>query len=340
MIIDNRRKALRHKKYMLLVFIWTLTVLSAPSISQSAVTVFKDYLFENPPAVVLSRLVPQKGCQTDSATGELRILVFGDNGTGDENQLKVAGAMQKFCEKNGCDLALMLGDNIHPQGVRSADDPQFVEKFEKPYEGLCIPFYAILGEHDWGRKDERYNWKAQVEYSQRSSRWRMPSDVYSLTIGDLKILALNTNVLDSSPAQVDWLNKELGNSQARWNLVLGHKPIHSYGYHGDTDFMTALVLPLLCGRADLYLSAHEHNLQVLKADCGLPLFISGAGGKLRPEKETGPRSLFAAPELGFTYLQVKENVILVKVVSAEGEIMYSSSLLKQKRSDPKGVKAP
>ena len=42
--------------------------------------------------------------------------------------MKVAAAMQKFCEKNGCDLALMLGDNIHPQGVRSADDPQFIQE--------------------------------------------------------------------------------------------------------------------------------------------------------------------------------------------------------------------
>ncbi len=316
--------------FLLWVFIWTLTALIAPSISQSAVTVFKDYVFESPPAVILPRLIPQKGCRPEAADSELRILVFGDSGTGDENQIKVAVAMQTFCEKNGCDLALMLGDNIHPRGVRSVDDLQFIKKFEKPYEGLCIPFYAVLGEHDWGRKYEMYNWKAQIEYSQRSSRWRMPSDVYSLTIGDLKVLALNTNVLDSSQAQVDWLKKELGNSQARWNLVMGHKPIHSYGYHGDTGFMTALVLPLLCGRADLYLAGHDHNLQVLKTDCGLPLIVSGAAGMFRTEKETGPRSLFAAPELGFAYLQVKDDVILVQMVSAEGKILYSSSVSKKK----------
>lgn len=324
--------------FLLLGFIWMLTFLSAPSAGLAAVTVFKDYIFQDPPAVVLAGLIPQKGCRPEPPNQEMRILVFGDNGTGDENQMKVASAMQTFCEKNGCDLALMLGDNIHPQGVQSAEDPQLIQKFEKPYEGLCIPFFAILGEHDWGRKDEMFNWKAQIEYSQRSTRWRMPGDVYSVTIGEVKILALNTNVLDSSKAQVAWLQKELENSPARWNLVMGHKPIHSYGYHGDTDFMVAQVLPLLCGRADLYLSAHEHNLQVLQAECGLPLLISGAGGKLRPEKETGPRSLFAAPELGFTYLQVKENVILVQVISAAGEILFSTSLPKQKRSDRKGVK--
>ena len=172
--------------------------------------------------------------------------------------------------------------------------PSLSKKFEKPYEGLCIPFYAILGEHDWGRKDEMYNWKAQVEYSRRSPRWRMPSDVYSLTIGDLKILALNTNVLDNSPAQVDWLKKELGNSKARWNLVMGHKPIHSYGYHGDTDFMTALVLPLLCGRADLYLSAHEHNLQALRPIAVCPCSSPEPGESFDRKKKRG-RAVFLPP---------------------------------------------
>lgn len=320
------------------VFMTILTFLGTPAVSPAAVTVFKDYLFQDPPNVVLTGLISRKGCRPDTPNRELRILVFGDNGTGDGNQKKVASAMQKFCEKNGCDLALMLGDNIHPQGVQSVEDPQFITKFEIPYEGLCIPFFAVLGEHDWGRKDEMYNWKAQIEYSQRSSRWRMPGDVYALTVGEVKLLALNTNVLDGSKAQVDWLKKELENSTARWNLVMGHKPIHSYGYHGDTDFMVAQVLPLLCGRADLYLSAHEHNLQVLQADCGLPLLISGAGGKLRPEKEKGPRSLFAAPELGFTYLQVKADVILLQVVSVDGEILYSSSLPKQIGIDRKGAK--
>jgi len=306
-------------------------LLAAPAPGLGApVTVYADYVFEQPPDVVLSKLPRFKGCAPDSEGKETRILVFGDSGSGDENQLKVAAAMQKFCEKNGCDLALMLGDNMYPQGVQSVDDPKFITTFEKPYEGLCIPMYPVLGEHDWGRKGELSNWKAQIEYTKRSQRWRMPSDVYSITIGDLKILALNTNVLDTSPEQVAWLKKELDDSAARWNLVMGHKPINSYGYHGDTDFMVAQVLPLLCGRADLYISAHEHNQQVLKADCGLPLLVSGSAGKLRTESAAGPRTLYSLPELGFMYLQVQQDAITVQVLSVSGESRYSYAIPKRK----------
>jgi hypothetical protein len=175
-----------------------------------------------------------------------------------------------------------------------------------------------------------YNWKAQIEYSKKSKIWHMPSDVYSITFGDLKIFALNTNSFPISKYQKNWLQEELGKSKVRWNLVIGHKPIHSYGYHGDTDFMVRDVLPLLCGRADLYLSAHEHNEQVLKADCGLPLIIPGSTAKPRPIKAKGPRTLFVNDEPGFAYLQVKDNELTVQLVTAAGEIIYTLVIPKDK----------
>jgi tartrate-resistant acid phosphatase type 5 len=251
-----------------------------------------------------------------------KILVFGDSGTGDETQMKVAKAMKEFCGKNGCQFALMLGDNFYPAGVESADDPQFIEKFETPYAGLGIPIFVVLGEHDWGRKGDMYNWKAQIDYSQKSKFWHMPSDVYSITLENIKIFALNTNSFPISKYQKNWLKEELGKSTARWNLVFGHKPIYSYGYHGDTKFMIEEALPILCGRADLYLAGHEHNDQVLRADCGLPLVISGSAGKPHLEKASGPRTLFASTEPGFTYLHIKNDELVVQMVSVTGEIQY------------------
>jgi hypothetical protein len=52
--------------------------------------------------------------------------------------MKVARAMEKFCAERGCHLGLMLGDNFHPTGVRSVDDPQFIEKFEKPFKNSLL----------------------------------------------------------------------------------------------------------------------------------------------------------------------------------------------------------
>jgi hypothetical protein len=318
-----------------------LALLAAPAgVVSAPVTVYQDYVFRQPPAVVLSNLPRLKGCAPDAAAVGTRILVFGDGGTGDAAQVQVAAAMQAFCEKNGCDLALMLGDNIYPDGVQGVADPRFLSQFEQPYAGLCIPVYAVLGEHDWGRKGATADWRAQIEYTGRSPRWRLPADVYSLTVGDLKILALNTNTLDTSPEQVAWLRRELETSAARWNLVLGHKPINSYGYHGDTDFMVAKALPLLCGKADLFIGAHEHNQQVLRADCGLPQIVSGSAGKLRTENPSGPRTLFAAAELGFTYLQVQHDAILVQEISARGEVRYSFAVPRRETAAPGSSGAP
>ena len=289
---------------------------------EAAVTLPGEPVEEHPVDVVLPRDFALPISEQVIQTEGIKILVFGDSGTGDEIQMKVARAMQDFCAKQGCQLGLMLGDNIHPTGVASINDPQFLEKFEKPYSGLNIPIFAILGEHDWGRKGNMSNWQAQIDYTKKSKIWRMPSDVYSVIVGDIKIIALNTNSFPVSKIQKGWLRKELEESKARWNLVMGHKPVYSYGYHGDTDFLVEDVLPLLCEKADLYLAAHEHKQQVLKADCGLPLLVSGSAGKLRPEEETGPRALFNLPEPGFAYLWIKNNEMIVQVLSAEGKIRY------------------
>jgi tartrate-resistant acid phosphatase type 5 len=323
---------MRHLLLPLLISIFLLPY------SEAAVTLPDEPVEEQPVDVVLPRDFPLSASEQAIESEGLKILVFGDSGTGDEIQSKVAQAMEGFCANQGCHLGLMLGDNIHPSGVSSVNDPQFLEKFEKPYSGLSFPIFAILGEHDWGRKGNMSNWRAQIEYTKKSKTWRMPSDVYSVTLGDIKIIALNTNSFPVSKIQKGWLQKELEESKARWNLVMGHKPVYSYGYHGDTDFLVDDVLPLLCEKADLYLAAHEHKQEVLKADCGLPLLVSGSGGKLRPEEETGPRALFNLPEPGFAYLRIKNNEMVIQVLSAEGKIRYE--LIVSKDSAGKKILKP
>ena len=309
-------------RFAIIIGLVVISWFCPPPFCEAAVTVPDESIEGHPVNVVLPGDFPLPVTESIIAAEGLKILVFGDSGTGDEIQMNVARAMKDFCAKMGCHLGLMLGDNIHPAGVASVNDPQFVEKFEKPYAGLRIPIFAILGEHDWGRKGNMYNWRAQIEYTRKSRAWRMPADVYSVTAGDVKIMALNTNSFPASKIQQAWLRKELEGSKARWNLVMGHKPIYSYGYHGDTDFLVDDMLPLLCEKADLYLAAHEHKQQVLTADCGLPRLVSGSAGKLRAEEETGPRALFNLPEPGFAYLWIKKNEIILQVISAVGKVRY------------------
>ena len=114
-------------------------------------------------------------------------IFFGDQGTGEAPQYEVALGMQKFCEKNLCQFALLLGDNFYPEGVNSVDDPQWLSKFETPYTPLKLQFFASLGNHDYGG-----NVEAQVQYSKKNPTWVMPSRYYKFTKGNIDFLALDT----------------------------------------------------------------------------------------------------------------------------------------------------
>ena len=74
----------------------------------------------------------------------LQVIVLGDTGTGNEDQLKVADGMAKVCDQDGCDFVLLLGDNFYPNGVKSILDKQFYTKFEQVYNKIKKPFFAVL----------------------------------------------------------------------------------------------------------------------------------------------------------------------------------------------------
>ena len=58
------------------------------------------------------------------------ILCIGNFGTGRKEQHEVANLLCKLCQSMECKLILGLGNNIYPDGVRSIEDNQFLDKFE------------------------------------------------------------------------------------------------------------------------------------------------------------------------------------------------------------------
>ncbi len=76
-------------------------------------------------------------------------------------------------ERAGCDFVVGLGDNIYESGVTSVDDPQFEEKFELPFEPVDLPFYLVLGNHDWKGSGE-----AWLEVARRYPQVHFPHFYY------------------------------------------------------------------------------------------------------------------------------------------------------------------
>ncbi|MGW7491200.1 metallophosphoesterase [Streptomyces sp. NPDC054786] len=257
--------------------------------------------------------------------GEFAVLVTGDAGTGDEAQYAVAAAARDICKAEGIGLAVGLGDNIYENGPESAHDEEFRDKFEKPNSGIDVPWLMVLGNHDCsglipGSGGDPSRGDREVAYATTSRRWYMPGRYYSVPLPTadplVEFFAIDTIPWSSYVAQLDpyyrwdgpymreqrsWLEGALRASRARWKVVIGHHPYLNNGKHGSAgsydgfeigNYTSGVHLKdmyekVVCGRADLILSGHDHTLQILEPTArtgGTRQVVCGASAKTEDGK--------------------------------------------------------
>ncbi|HSB12419.1 MAG TPA: metallophosphoesterase [Blastocatellia bacterium] len=250
----------------------------------------------------------------------VRVLAFGDFGTGSASQRQVAATMAEWHRKAPFDIGVTLGDNFYVAGMSSPTDARWKTQWEELYGPLGIKFYATFGNHDWVMSDSP---AAEILYSDRSASWRMPSPYYTFTAGPAQFFALDTN--EVSDAQLAWLDGELTRSTARWKIVYGHHPIYSDGEHGDNAVLKERLLPLLKNRADVYLAGHDHILNHVKAEGGVEHFVSGGGGAGLYKVKPGSRTLFAESRNGFTVLEATASELKIVFIGADSKPLYEYS---------------
>lgn len=319
--------------FLLVIFIIvTLLFLSYDARDWVAVYILTSEVTDAPALPPFS--VPPK----DSGRKYVEFIAIGDAGTGAFGQRLTAEAMRKKADHDSISFVLCLGDNFYEFGVRSTDDQQWKDKFERMYTSpsLNVPFYAVLGNHDY-----RQNPQAQVEYTRKTTRWNMPDRFYTFIreIDDsasAKFFCLDTQPMaylrsndlsigkDSAKymPQLRWLEKELSESSARWKIVLGHHPLYSNGEHGNNKELASLLEPFLVRHAvDFYLSGHEHDLQLLKPVKGVNYVISGGGGKHR-DVAWRDNTLYAGTNLGFAFFRISHTDAIVEFINREGITQY------------------
>ncbi|UQA91738.1 metallophosphoesterase [Streptomyces halobius] len=258
--------------------------------------------------------------QHPNGNGEFSVLITGDAGTGDEAQYAVAAAARDVCRAEQVGLAVGLGDNIYENGPESDDDSEFQDKFEKPNTGIDVPWLMVLGNHDCsglipGSGGDPSRGDREVAYAKTSRRWYMPSRYYSVPLPAadplVEFFAIDSIPWSSYVAQVDpyyqwdgpymreqrsWLDGALKASRARWKIVISHHPYLNNGKHGSAGsydgfevghytsgvHLKEMYEQVVCGRADLILSGHDHTLQVLEPTArtgGTRQVVCGASAK-------------------------------------------------------------
>ena len=314
-----------------------------------------------PPAVTDGG--PPDGGSADAGSPDpvpttVRFVALGDGGTGDDAQKKVARAVKSVCDLRGCDFALYLGDNIYESGAKDAGDQQFKDKFEDPYAELDFPFYVALGNHDYGSGGSNVlpsntQAAAEVEYTAHSSKWNLPHYYYTFVKGPIAFFVLDTNsvvlpeqlpfgAFNKPPAPADeqqaWLDRELLASDAPWKVVLGHHPYLSNGEHGNAgDYgagaeakgtrLKALFEGSVCGKAQLFLSGHDHDREWLEPTCGTSFVVSGAAAKLREMPGQGTPSRWSdATKRGFLWVEVSGDTMVGTFYDDEGQESYEDTI--------------
>jgi len=251
----------------------------------------------------------------------LRFAVIGDNGTGEEPQYDVARQMVKAHGIVPFEFVVMMGDNLY--GSQQPRD--FANKFEIPYGPLLrmnIPFYAALGNHD--QPDNRN----YPHFNMGGQRY------YSFVKGPARFFVFDTNLLD--PKQVEWIENALKTSSDLWRIAVFHHPIYSDGdRHGPDVSLRVKLEPLLARYGvDAVFSGHEHIYERIKPQKGIPYFIVGSSGQLRPGGMTRSEQTAAGFDQDRVFLlaSITGNQMAFQAISRTGSPVDSGVI--QRREKP------
>jgi len=252
----------------------------------------------------------------------MECVLIADTGSGELEQYKVAKSMERLIHKNPKISAIIAaGDNIYPHGCISVDDPEFTEKFKKPYKNIKLPFYLCLGNHDYGTNLMNTS-QIQIDYTYSSNntnrKWNLPKRWYSQEFSHCDFFFIDTNFYAMSQSEINQQLKDtiqsIHNSNKKWKILCGHHTWRSVGGHGNAepDHETFMDKLLSKTKIDLYVCGHDHCKSLIQVGKHkIPTLVIGTGGKSYDESYFYPDNMnydssildFFSPNLGICHMK-------------------------------------
>ena len=279
------------------------------------------------------------------APGGIDLLAVGDYGTNNDNQRQVAKQMASFTKALGRPLScvLALGDNFYGNFMPD----QFPARFSGMYpkKDFDCPFYALLGNHDYGPQYDSKQGRTKADYqlahtrTNPGSRWKMPAKWYAFELGPndkplVKVIYLDGNNFEGALtpqeklAQKRWLEAEMAKpTSAKWLWMVSHFPVFSEtkdrGDAAGSKLLAQWEPYLRDKRVSLYLSGHDHNLQHLRVEGFSPDFVVSGGGGASRYEVIGKDRGFCLQTRGFNHIHVTEEKMTVQFINPEGQRIHA-----------------
>ena len=271
-------------------------------------------------------------------------MVFGDSGSGSEEQLEVAAQMEKF----NPDFIVHTGDI-----VESGLDADAGLQYFTPYAKMLarIPVFPALGNHDYGRDFKKQDGKGFIKANYQPFHTvpltGLPPHYYFFDVGNARFFVLDTNKfygamfapgLEPESKQYKWLDHFLSKTKAAWKFVVVHQPLYSTGAHTLIAEERAALEPLfLKHRVDLVLQGHDHDYERTKpvkegvaddAEGIVYLTLAGGGRPLYFQRNNADWSEKFLPVYNFAFFEVKDGNLKMTAYNKEGQVIDTMEMQK------------
>lgn len=241
----------------------------------------------------------------------LRMIVFGDSGTGNDVQAELTAQMAAWEPS----ILLHTGDIAYDSGTVS----ELINTFFLPYQELLAvtPFYGTMGNHDYTTE----NGAPYKQFFETPLAAGGKEDYYAFNLDGVHFISLNSNLPYTTDSKMyRWLEGDLKRTAAAWTIVFFHHPIFSSGPHGSTSDMDTTLLPLFSQYGvDLVLNGHDHAYERNAAVDGVTTIVTGGGSApLYTQTTDNPHSVVFNSIYHFLGLTITDTEITVDAIDADG----------------------
>jgi predicted phosphodiesterase len=262
-------------------------------------------------------------------------LAFGDSGSGSEEQLELAGQMEKFEP----DFIVHTGDLLTEGLEADADEQYFI-----PYKNMIskYPVYAALGNHDYGRQYNKPEGRRFLRENyipfHTAPYTGLPPYYYFFDDGNARFFVLDANYLagarwaqplGENSKQYKWLEHFLSRTGKAWKFVVIHEPLYSTGAHGVNEEQQALLAPLFEKyKVDMVFQGHDHDYertrpikdgQINDAEGVIYVTLGGGGSPLYFQRDTAEWSEKFLPVYHFAFIEVNDLNLKMTVYDKGGQ---------------------
>ena len=312
-----------------------------------------------------------------------KVLAFADPQVDNTNVAAVwtSNAEKAFSDVPDAKFSLGLGDLVN----LGTDEKQWQMYFDG-FGGACetIPNMCILGNHEaragiagknfrlhFNNPDNGHSALGGLTKNDFAETYtkelvdNFAESVYSFDYGNAHFVALNTGSdwaastdgIKLVKAQLAWLENDLYNSNAKWNIVMVHRPVYDC-FDPESEGSLATVLDSVLSEygVDLVLQGHEHYIartypiknkeavitedaNAVEKGTGVVYFTAGRASNL---SVSSPKNIpdyianFANTAGGnptYTVLEVGEDKLSVVTKTLNGEIADSFEIISHGESD-------